>query len=329
MQTSDRGERKIMGWEGCALRAYRDVVGVWTIGFGLTNQVGELPFKIVAGVTITFEQCVDLFRRALRNRYEPSVNKRMAGTTQSGFDMGTSFHYNTGGISRASWVKPFLAGNFAAARSAFMAWNRGGGRVIAGLTRRRGEEWAMGQGNYGVIQMPALVDERGRIVGKVRIDGKDVPVSEARTIGQLRLGMVDPAIATYRAQLGELGFLDVSKPPAVAGRFDEAMDVAVRKFQSHHPNLTKDGAIGPATRAALTRELDAARKLKSTTATGTVATGSAEVARETPQVHGFELSEYLVYGIGALAVLALLYVAWKYRDELVAYANKQRGKEVA
>ena len=329
MQTSDKGERKIMAWEACALRAYRDVVGVWTIGFGLTNQVGELPFKIVAGVTITFEQAVDLFRKALRNRYEPSVNKRMAGTTQSGFDMGTSFHYNTGAISRASWVKPFLAGDFAAARGAFYAWNKGGGRVLAGLTRRRKEEWAMGQGDYGRIDMPALVDERGRIVGKVKIGGKDVPVAEAATIGHFKLGDTDPLVAAYRAQLTELGYLDATKPSATPQKFDKGMDAAVRKFQSHHPNLTKDGTIGPATRAALQRELDAARKLKTTTVTGTAATGGAEVARETPQVHGFELSEYLIYGIGAVAVLALLYVAWKYRDELIAYSNKQRGKTVA
>lgn len=313
-----------MGWEGCALRAYRDIVGVWTIGFGLTNQVGDLPFKIAAGVTITFEQCVELFRKALRNRYEPSVNKRMVGTTPSGFDMGTSFHYNTGGISRAGWVKPFLAGNLTGAKSAFLAWNKAGGKVVAGLTRRRGEEWAMGQGNYGVISMPALVDERGRIVGRVKIDGKDVPIAEAQKITQLKRGSTGPEVSELQVTLRETGYLDRT-PTSI---FDAATEAAVRKMQGNHPNLTADGAVGPATKAALTRELDAKRKLATTAVTGGATTGAAEVARETPQVHGFELSEYLIYGIGAAFVVVILYVAWKYRDELIAYSNKQRDKAV-
>lgn len=51
MQTSEKGIALIKEFEGCKLTAYRDSVGVWTIGYGWTQPVdGKL---IRAGMTIT------------------------------------------------------------------------------------------------------------------------------------------------------------------------------------------------------------------------------------------------------------------------------------
>ena len=51
-----------------------------------------------------------------------------------------SFHYNTGAIARATLTKRHVAGDFAGAAAEFARWNRAGGRVLGGLTRRRAAE---------------------------------------------------------------------------------------------------------------------------------------------------------------------------------------------
>lgn len=142
LTTSEKGLAVIRSFEGRALKAYKDCVGVWTIGYGQTNfDASVLGFKIEAGVTITPEQCEALLRSSLKKRYEPLVMKSMGeGVKQAPFDAGSGFHYNTGAIARASWVKNFVAGHMPAVHAGIMQWNKGGGKVLAGLVRRRAAE---------------------------------------------------------------------------------------------------------------------------------------------------------------------------------------------
>ena len=39
MQISLQGLNVVRSFEGCSLRAYKDCVGVWTIGYGHTGNV--------------------------------------------------------------------------------------------------------------------------------------------------------------------------------------------------------------------------------------------------------------------------------------------------
>jgi uncharacterized protein (TIGR02594 family) len=146
------GYAVVESFEGRSLVAYRDEVGVWTIGFGNTNDEADvLGFTIKAGVTITAAQASQLLRAAMVRKYDPAVNAHMGpNVTQPAFDAGDGFHYNTGAIGRASWVKSYVAGDLTAVHSQIMQWNKAGGNVLAGLTRRRNREWEMiSAGNYG------------------------------------------------------------------------------------------------------------------------------------------------------------------------------------
>ena len=63
--------------------------------------------------------------------------------TQAQFDALVGFHYNTGAIRRATLTRKHVAGDHAGAAAEFARWNRAGGRVLSGLTRRRAAEAAL------------------------------------------------------------------------------------------------------------------------------------------------------------------------------------------
>ena len=103
MQTSAEGVAFIERHEGVVLTAYRDPVGIWTIGSGLTAASGVVKPK--AGMKISKAEAARLLSKALATNYEPAVARTMPGARQHEFDGGVSFHFNTGAIGRASWVR--------------------------------------------------------------------------------------------------------------------------------------------------------------------------------------------------------------------------------
>lgn len=138
MKTSPKGIALIKQFEGFRARAYRDVVGVWTIGWGFTHGVKE-------GDTITPEQAEKRLKTELR-QYERAVWQATGGhVTQPQFDALVSFAYNigVGGLNRSTVIRRHREGKYQAAARAFGLWNKAGGREIAGLTRRRAQEAAL------------------------------------------------------------------------------------------------------------------------------------------------------------------------------------------
>lgn len=138
MRTSFVGRDFIKKHEGFRSEAYQDIVGVWTIGYGFTKDVKP-------GDSITEE---DAERRLIEElaRYEDAVFEATKGkVTQSQFDALVSFAFNVGikGMQNSSVIKAHLRGDYDAAARAFGLWNKAGGRVVNGLTRRRAAEAAM------------------------------------------------------------------------------------------------------------------------------------------------------------------------------------------
>ena len=132
-------------FEGCARRrgdglveAYPDPGtggAPWTIGWGATGP------GIEPGTVWTQAQC-DARLEADLERYAADVAEAIgdAPTTQPQFDALVSFHYNTGAIRRATLTRKHCAGDFAGAAREFARWNKAGGRVLKGLSRRRAAE---------------------------------------------------------------------------------------------------------------------------------------------------------------------------------------------
>lgn len=126
-------------YEGCRLKAYQDSVGVWTIGYGDTENV--LP-----GMTITQEEAEDRLERRLDRDFEPGVRAAItAGMRQEQFDAMVCLAYNIGvsAFAKSTLVKLFNAGDIQLAADQFLRWDKAGGKSLKGLRRRRAAERAL------------------------------------------------------------------------------------------------------------------------------------------------------------------------------------------
>lgn len=116
---------EIAAHEGIVREAYRDSVGVWTWGIGVTSASGHSVERYI-GNPQTLEKVLDVYQWLLAEKYLPDVLEAFQGHDLQEHELAAalSFHWNTGGIKRASWVKHFKAGNMPAARKAFMSWSK-------------------------------------------------------------------------------------------------------------------------------------------------------------------------------------------------------------
>lgn len=143
MQTSDKGIALIKEFEGCKLTAYQDSVGVWTIGYGWAQPVDGKPIR--AGMAIKQETAERLLKTGLVS-YESDVSRLVkVGLTQGQFDALVSFTYNLGArsLSTSTLLRKLNAGDYAGAADEFLRWNKAGGKVLNGLSRRREAERAL------------------------------------------------------------------------------------------------------------------------------------------------------------------------------------------
>lgn len=140
MKVNAAGLDLIKRWEGLRLTAYKDIVGVWTIGYGHTAEAGPPAPK--AGMTITETEAVDILRRDLV-QYERAVTKAISTVPSANqFAAMVSLCYNIGpaNFAKSSVVRLFNAGQPRDAADAFLLWNKAGGRMVKGLTARREDE---------------------------------------------------------------------------------------------------------------------------------------------------------------------------------------------
>lgn len=125
----------IGGWEGLELKSYRDIVGVWTICYGETNGVGP-------GQTSTKAECDTQLARQI-GAYEARLDKCLTATVPGKAKVAfVSWAYNvgTGAACSSTLVRKANAGDLVGACNELPKWNRAGGKVVNGLTRRREAE---------------------------------------------------------------------------------------------------------------------------------------------------------------------------------------------
>ena len=121
-------------FEGVRLYAYQDVVGVWTACQGVTKNIHK-------GMKFTREACDILFIEELE-KHEAGMRSCLHdpdAVPEKTYVAFVSFTYNvgTGGFCKSSVARRWNAGDPVGACNALLAWNKAGGRVIGGLTRRR------------------------------------------------------------------------------------------------------------------------------------------------------------------------------------------------
>jgi lysozyme len=139
MKTSQRGVALIVEFEGFRGNAYIPVPGdVPTIGFGFTKGVKM-------GDTMTLYDAKERLKKELVEYEHGVMSALTVPPTQPEFDACVSLAFNIGvaGFKRSSVAKAHNRGDKQAAARAFALWNKSGGKVYAGLTRRRAAEAAL------------------------------------------------------------------------------------------------------------------------------------------------------------------------------------------
>jgi lysozyme len=135
MNIGNKGLELIKHFEGCELQAYKCPAGVWTIGYGHIKGVSE-------GMTITQQEAENMLRDEMAE-YEGYVNNLVTvELNQNQFDAMVSWVYNLGGgnLGASTLLKVLNAGDFAGVPAQMLRWNKAGGKVLEGLTRRRQAE---------------------------------------------------------------------------------------------------------------------------------------------------------------------------------------------
>ena len=138
MKASKNGIELIKKYEGCKLNAYLCPANVWTIGYGHTKNVKE-------GDKITQEMAEQLLVNDLQ-QFENAVNAYcLRALTQNQFDALISFVFNLGSVAfkASTLLKRINANQMELAALEFERWNKAGGKVLEGLTKRRKDEKAL------------------------------------------------------------------------------------------------------------------------------------------------------------------------------------------
>ena len=144
---SQEGLVVLKHFEGLRLKAYRDPVGVWTIGYGHTGP------DVYEGLVWSQAQADKALRDRLQREFVPGVLAAIKrNLTQGELDAMVDLAYNVGvgAFQGSTLVRKFNAGDTQGAADEFLRWDKAGGKSLLGLRRRRAANRARFLGVSGV-----------------------------------------------------------------------------------------------------------------------------------------------------------------------------------
>jgi lysozyme len=208
LQISEKGQALVKSFENCLtavnaakteFKPYYCPAHVLTIGWGHTNDNGR---KFKEGDIWTKGECDAEFRADMR-KFETAVRRRVkVALTQSQFDALVSFTYNCGegNLARSGLLRKVNAKDFDGAADEFAKWNRGGGQVLRGLTRRRAAEAALfREGNHEDVRASYRAECRKDPEPEPMPQGVDAPDGTARPMSTSKIGNTQIAIGAAGA----------------------------------------------------------------------------------------------------------------------------------
>ena len=141
MNISEEGISLIKKFEGCELRSYQDAVDVWTVGYGHTKDVKP-------GQMITKEEAEEMLIEELTEYCSYVKTAVEVPLHQNQFDALVSWTYNLGptNLNSSTMLKKLNAGEYEDVPAQIKRWNKAGGQVLEGLTRRRNAESLLFEG---------------------------------------------------------------------------------------------------------------------------------------------------------------------------------------
>lgn len=215
MKTSRESLEKIAEFEGVRLTAYRCPAGVLTVGIGHTGP------EVVEGMTITHERAMEYFAQDIRSA-EIVVEHAGLQLDQGKYDALVSFCYNCG----ASNLQKLTRGRtLAQIADAIPLYNKGGGKMLNGLVRRRAWEREL-------FLAGGIPDQK---------EGNPYQIPDKT----LKNGSKGNGVRWLQYELNRRGFGLI-----VDGVFGQKTEDAVRMYQNQR-KLISDGIVGARTRAEL------------------------------------------------------------------------------
>ncbi len=136
MKINSNGLQLIKSFEGLRLKAYQDIVGVWTIGYGQTGP------QVHASLEISQEQADRRLLDALESVERGVSSLVKVPLSENQFSALVAFSYNVGlgNLKQSTLLNCVNKHEWEHAAKEFLRWNRAGGREASGLTRRRQAE---------------------------------------------------------------------------------------------------------------------------------------------------------------------------------------------
>lgn len=224
MKTSQNCINLIKRFEGCRLQAYKPVAAepCYTIGYGHYGS-DVRPSMVISQAQAEAYLVQDLMK------YEKSVNSLGIPLNQNQFDALVSFTYNCGSGNLKKLVK---GRNHQQIADAMLAYNKGSGKVLPGLTKRRQAERTLFLSGTG--SKAEQVDDKPKTGNPYPEPTKNV-----------RLNSRGNDVRWLQYQLNTYGYRLIVD--GVAGNLTIG---ALIDFQRKH-GLTADGVCGSATRVSL------------------------------------------------------------------------------
>jgi len=144
MTINKAGLDLIKEFEGFRAEAYRDPIGIWTIGYGSTAMAG-VGIDPKPGMRITEAQAEDYLRKTVVKfaaHIDPLIKQPINENERAAF-LSLAYNIGPGAFAKSSALRHFNQGNKAKAADAILLFNKAGGKVLNGLVRRRQAERAL------------------------------------------------------------------------------------------------------------------------------------------------------------------------------------------
>ena len=128
-------------FEGCYLTPYLCSAGVATIGYGATFYENGVRVTLT-DKPITKTRANELLGWMITKEFGPKVRKLCPGAegTRLAALIDFAFNLGTGALAGSTLRRCVNAGDWEGAKVQIMRWNKAGGKVLKGLTRRRQAE---------------------------------------------------------------------------------------------------------------------------------------------------------------------------------------------
>lgn len=126
----------IARWEGLRLEAYLCPAGVWTIGYGETGPHVKRGLKWTKAQA---EAALDDLLKDYGRDVQASIRVPVSANEKAAL-VSLAYNIGVGALRSSTLLRKLNAGDKQGAAEQFGRWNKSGGRVLAGLTKRRADE---------------------------------------------------------------------------------------------------------------------------------------------------------------------------------------------